>query len=79
MALYKCGYCGETGPSSTPLRTPCIAGRSSHAWRPMVESRIKNWRCRKCGAMTRDDQTPLSLEGGECSGGGRTHTWDMVR
>ena len=76
MAIYKCAYCGATGLSSTPPRTPCLAGRSSHAWRPMSESRIAVWKCRKCGATTRDDQTPRPLEGGECPGGNQTHTWD---
>lgn len=79
MGIYKCGYCGEIGYSSTPPRTPCLSGRSSHAWRSMNEKRVCTWRCRKCGAITNDDQTPLSREGGDCPGGGRTHTWDRVR
>lgn len=76
MSTYKCGYCGEVGSSSTPPRTRCLPGRSSHAWRAMSERRICIWKCRKCRAITSDDQTPLGLEGGECPGGGKTHSWD---
>lgn len=79
MSTYKCGYCGETGSSSTPPRTKCLPRRSSHAWRSMSESRICMWKCRKCGTTTYDDQTPMGLEGGECPGGGKTHTWDRYR
>lgn len=82
MATYKCGYCGEIGHSSTPPRTPCLPNRHSHAWRPMSESRIIIWKCRKCGMTTEDDQTPMVYEGGECSGwsgGSKNHTWDRAR
>ena len=79
MPTYKCGYCGEIGPSSTPLRTKCLPNRSSHAWRSMSENRICMWKCRKCGAITSDDQTPMPLERGECPGGNRTHTWERCR
>lgn len=79
MATYKCGYCGETGHSSTPPRTRCLPNRSSHAWRSMSENHISSWRCRKCGMLTSDDQTPMSLEGGACPGGGTSHTWDRIR
>lgn len=79
MGTYKCAYCGTIGYSSVPPRTPCLPGRSSHAWRPMVESRICTWRCRKCGALTSGDVTPLPREGGDCPAGDYRHTWDRVR
>ena len=79
MATYKCAYCGETGSSPTPPRTSCVAGRASHAWRQISDNRTIAWKCRKCGAITYDDQTPNPLEGGICAGENRTHTWDRLR
>lgn len=79
MWRYKCGYCGETGESSTPPRTPCLPGRSSHSWRYVSERNRCWWKCRKCGKETCDDQTPMPKEGGDCRAGGGTHTWDRQR
>ena len=79
MPTYKCGYCGATGTNYAPPRYPCLPGRSGHGWRPMSENRICTWKCRKCGAMTSDDQTPNPKEGGNCPGGNVTHTWDRMR
>lgn len=78
MTTYKCGYCGETGQSSTPRRTPCLPGRSSHAWRPLSDRMTCAWSCRKCGAVTYDDQTPLPVEGGGCRAGSN-HVWERQR
>ena len=79
MPTYKCGYCGTIGSRSTPPRTSCMPGRTSHSWRSMIESRICTWKCRKCGMITRDDQTPKSGEGKKCSKGDKSHVWDRCR
>lgn len=79
MANYKCAYCGKIGNSSVPPQTNCIQGKISHAWRRMFDNKIIEWKCRKCGVITYDDQTPNPLEGGACPGGGNTHTWDRMK